>query len=224
MNRATEPESPETIGLLISGGLDSSVLLGQLLQQGHRVQPFYVMTDSVWAQTERQTLRRLLSAIRHENLASLVEVQMHYADVDEQHWSVTGRGVPDRDSPDHMVGIPGRVPLLLVKAILWCRAHGLTRLALATLAGNPFHDAAPKFLDEFERLMASATGGTVTIERPFEKLCKQDVIAMGSGIPWELTFSCLAPARGLHCGKCNKCEERARALRTLPGGDPTVYA
>ncbi|MCD4728936.1 MAG: 7-cyano-7-deazaguanine synthase, partial [Pirellulales bacterium] len=42
--------------------------------------------------------------------------------------------------------------------------------------------------------------------------------------PLELTFSCLSPVAGLHCGRCNKCAERQEAFRSLEMHDPTRYA
>ena len=38
-------------------------------------------------------------------------------------------------------------------------------------------------------------------------------MALGRGLPLELTFSCISPLRGLHCGHCNKCAERQAAFR-----------
>ena len=37
-----------TIGVLASGGLDSSILLAHLLGQGDRVQPFYIRKGLYW--------------------------------------------------------------------------------------------------------------------------------------------------------------------------------
>ncbi len=46
----------------------------------------------------------------------------------------------------------------------------------------------------------------------------------GRAAPLGLTFSCLAPQRGLHCGACNKCSERRRAFVEVGLHDPTEYA
>jgi len=39
-----------------------------------------------------------------------------------------------------------------------------------------------------------------------------------------LTLSCSTPRRGLHCGVCVKCGERAKAFRRARVPDTTVYA
>jgi 7-cyano-7-deazaguanine synthase len=54
-------------------------------------------------------------------------------------------------------------------------------------------------------------------------LSKRCVMQLGRDVPLELTFSCLAPVAGRHCGRCNKCAERAAAFVHLESGDPTPY-
>ncbi len=143
-------ESPSLpIGLLFSGGLDSSILLGHLLGTGRRVQPFYVRSHLYWEGVELAAVRRFLRAIASPGLEELVVLDLPLEDLYAGHWSLTGRGVPDFASPDTAVYLPGRNALLLVKAALWCRLHGIEELALAVLAANPFADATPEFFDAF---------------------------------------------------------------------------
>ena len=72
------------------------------------------------------------------------------ADLYGDNWSIAGRDVPDAESPDEAVYLPGRNALLCIKPVLWCGMHGIGRLALATLAGNPFSDASDEFFHRFE--------------------------------------------------------------------------
>lgn len=215
---------PATMGLLASGGLDSAILLDQLLSHGWRVQPFYVRTGCLWQVAEVDAVRQLISKLRQPSLLPLVELEMPVDDLYAGHWSLTGRSVPDDHSPDEAVFLPGRNPLLLLKPALWCAMHGVAKLALATLAANPFDDAKPEFFARFEAMIAWATGSDVRVVRPFEMLSKRCVMQLGRDAPLKFTFSCIAPAGGLHCGRCNKCAERAAAFKHLSTGDPTRYA
>lgn len=215
---------PQETGLLLSGGLDSAVLLGVLLEHGHRVVPIYVRTGCAWQDEELLAVRQLLARLARSNLAELVILELPVADLYDDHWSISGRGVPDERTPDEAVFLPGRNPLLLIKPMVWCQLHGVPQLALATLAGNPFDDASPEFFVHFEAMMRQATRACIDVIRPFERMTKRDVMLAGKKLPLELTFSCLAPVDGLHCGQCNKCAERARAFRHLCGDDPTCYA
>jgi 7-cyano-7-deazaguanine synthase len=216
-------DKPPAIGVMFSGGIDSAILLSELLRRGHTVVPFHILTDCVWQSCESQAVTEFLAVMAQANLSPLVQLQMPLGDLYVEHWSMSGRGVPDEHSPDEAVYLPGRNPLLLIKPTLWCQQHGLRKLALATLAANPFADARPEFFARFEEMMQAAGGEAVEILRPFASLSKHSVMQLGKELPLHLTFSCLAPVDGLHCGRCNKCAERRAAFGHLASGDPTRY-
>jgi len=218
------PSNQPQTGLLLSGGVDSAVLLAQLIGRGWKVVPIYVRTDCVWQAAELMAARRFLAAVTRPGVSDLVVLDMPLDDLYGEHWSVSGVDVPDETTPDEAVFLPGRNPLLLLKPAVWCWMHGITHLALATLAANPFADATPQFFRRFEEMLAEATGGQVQIIRPLEKLSKESVMEMGRHLPLQLTFSCLAPIGHRHCGRCNKCAERQRAFQQLKLTDPTEYA
>ena len=217
-------EKDATIGVLLSGGLDSAILLGHLLGQGFGVLPFYVRSHLAWERRELQSARRFLGALASPRLAPLIVLDEPLDDVYGDHWSLTGRDVPQRGSPDTAVYLPGRNALLLLKPLLWCRLNAVEFLALAVLDSNPFADASPEFFDCFESALARATGGRVRLLRPFAEMEKRQVMELGRSLPLELTFSCIAPVGGLHCGRCNKCAERIAAFRSIDAPDPTRYA
>jgi 7-cyano-7-deazaguanine synthase len=213
-----------SIGLLVSGGLDSGILLGHYVAEGRRVQPFYVRSGLYWETAERAALGRLLKRLACDRLAPLIEFEMPMADVYGNHWSVTGHSVPPADTPDEAVYLPGRNALLLMKPAVWCRLHEIEELALAPLGSNPFADAGPAFFESFRQALNTAIGGKLVITRPFAQLHKRDVMEMGRHLPLELTFSCIAPVGNEHCGRCNKCAERQAAFRLIDLPDPTQYA
>lgn len=218
------PSRQRTFGLLFSGGLDSSIMLGQMLAEGLSVQPFYIRSGLLWQRAEQRAMGRFLAAMACPGLRPLVTLDLPLADVYQNHWSVTGVGVPDADTPDEAVYLPGRNPLLVIKAALWCQLNGIDELALAPLSSNPFADATSEFFAEFQSSLNRATLGEVRLVRPFSELSKRDVMELGRDYPLELTFSCIRPAGALHCGRCNKCHERREAFRLIGVADPTAYA
>lgn len=219
-NQSNEPKT----GLLLSGGIDSSILLSQLLARGWQVVPFYVRTGCVWQASELKAVEQFVAKLDGPACQDLVVLDMPLDDVYGDHWSFSGRNVPDEDTPDEAVYLPGHNPLLLIKPAMWCRMHDISHLTLATLSNNPFSDATPEFFTRFEEMLHEAMGGRVQIARPFEQLTKNQVLDMGRHLPLELTFSCLAPLDGLHCGHCNKCGERRRGFTEVGITDPTAYA
>jgi 7-cyano-7-deazaguanine synthase len=231
-DRGTSPDGAAR-AILISGGLDSAILLAELLHgavdgspSGRRgaVYPLYVRSGLLWEPVELRHLHRFLDAIHRPALRPLQVLEMPVADVYGEHWSITGRGVPDAVSPDEAVFLPGRNVLLLAKALLWCHLHGVGVVALAPLEANPFPDATPAFFEAYEHLVNRAVGGSVQIIRPYAALSKVEVLRRGRGLPLELTFSCIRPVEGQHCGRCNKCGERRRAFAAAGLRDATAYA
>ena len=59
--------------------------------------------------------------------------------------------------------------------------------------------------------------------RPYASLTKSEVMQRGRDLPLGLTFSCMHPVAGRHCGGCNKCAERRRAFADAGLPDPTEY-
>jgi 7-cyano-7-deazaguanine synthase len=211
------------VAVLVSGGIDSAVLTAELTRQFSRVVPIYVRFGLRWERSELAWLRSFLGQIQAPGLAPLVILDEPVADVYGDHWSLKGPNVPDRDSPDEDVYLPGRNLLLIAKAAVWCRIRGLGALALGNLASNSFPDASPAFFGDLEAVVNRGMGGSLRLIRPFERLTKAEVMRRGLGLPLGSTFSCLKPSDGHHCGACNKCEERRRAFRSVGMIDPTHY-
>lgn len=212
------------IGLLLSGGLDSSILLGYLLRQQRRVRPFYIRTGVVWEEAEFRAVESYLDALASPFLEELVTLDLPLSDLYGDHWSLTGQGVPDAASEDRAVYLPSRNVLLILKAAVWCQLHGIEQLALGVLSTNPFPDATEEFFRSLETAVNCDPAGRVRIARPLAGLDKRQVMGLGRGLPLGLTFSCISPVDGLHCGQCNKCAERSAAFRLVDRYDPTRYA
>jgi 7-cyano-7-deazaguanine synthase len=217
-------EGAETVGLLLSGGLDSSILLAHLLRQTYDVQTFYIRCGLAWEGPELAAARRYLQHVRPRPARSLVILDLWVKDLYGAHWSVLGSGAPGHDTADDAVYLPGRNALLLIKPAIWCQMHGIDALAMAPLKGNPFADASDVFFDLFEKSLERAGGRPIRLVRPFSELTKREVMHLGRDCPLELTFSCIEPIGGRHCGVCNKCEERRQAFRDAGQADPTDYA
>jgi 7-cyano-7-deazaguanine synthase len=217
-------DSAARVAVLVSGGLDSAILAATLAKRHPHVQPIYIRTDVVWAHDEEMACQAFLDALKSPMIAPLARLAMPLSDVYQRHWSITGQATPDAATPDEAVFLPGRNALLLIKAIVWCQMVDIPQIALAPLASNPFDDAQPEFFDLFSQAMASGYGKPISIALPFAHLHKREVMQLGRGLPLELTFSCIAPQAGLHCGSCNKCHERKEAFRDADMPDKTRYA
>jgi 7-cyano-7-deazaguanine synthase len=211
------------LAVLVSGGLDSAILLAESLRTRPAVWPLYVRFGLAWEEVELRHLRHFLEALPTPALRPLVLLDLPVADLYGEHWGLTGRGVPGADTPDEAVYLPGRNVLLLAKALVWCHLHGVPAVALAPLEGNPFPDATPAFFAAYEEVVNQALGGAVRVLQPYRGLSKVAVLRRGAGLPLERTFSCIHPVHGRHCGACNKCAERRRAFAEAGLPDLAAY-
>jgi 7-cyano-7-deazaguanine synthase len=234
--------------VLLSGGLDSAVLLADEATRGD-VQPIYISVGLAWEAAERAMLSQFLAEARFRGrVRPLVSLSVDMRDVyAASHWAVEGRP-PAYHTPDEDVYLPGRNIVLLGKAGVYCAAAKLDRVVLGTLAHNPFPDATPEFRAAMARALTLGLAHNLQIEAPYAGSSKAEVITRGIelGLPLELTLSCMKPGFGnrgsgfgnrgsdfesrvptpespLHCGLCSKCRERHDAFLELGLADPTVY-
>jgi 7-cyano-7-deazaguanine synthase len=198
--------------VLVSGGLDSSVLLASVLQLGGEVTPLHVRCGLAWEVAEGRALSRLLAHAPFAGIAApLVTltaiVQEAYP---PDHWAMTGHP-PAFDTPDVEVYLEGRNLILLTTAALWCRRRGVTTLAIGSLDGNPFPDATPDFFRAASHTLSVGLGCRLEVVAPLLSLHKEDVVRLGHslGVPLALTLSCMNPGDGDRpCHACSKCRER----------------
>lgn len=224
----SEPEATESrsVAVLVSGGLDSAILCVDLRKVHLRVHPLYIRCGLRWEEAELAALRSFLAAVRSrfDGIEPPAVLDEPISDVYGRHWSTDGSDVPGAETPDEAVYLPGRNLLLTVKAAVWCRLRGIGSLALGSLGSNPFPDSTPEFFRDLEGVLNRAMDGSIRLIRPFGRLHKADVLKLGRDLPLHLTFSCIDPVDGLHCGSCNKCAERRNGFRDAGLIDRTTYA
>ena len=207
-------------------------MLGTLAARYDRVFPVFIRHGLAWESAELQCLRRFLRAVgsspawrRHPRgrIQALTVLHLPVRDLYGKHWSVTGRGVPAADSPDEAVYLPGRNLLLLSQAALFCVQRGIHTIAVGSLQHNPFPDATPRFFRAFSAAASRAFQFRLRVVAPFRALTKTEVVRRGRALPLHLSFCCLAPVAGRHCGRCNKCAERRHAFAAAGLADRTRY-
>ena len=211
------------VAVLVSGGIDSSILLADRAKNDDAF-PLYVKAGLVWENQELQVLKQFISAVNNPNIHPVTTIQSPVNSLYDNHWSITGDRVPKAGTPTSNLFLPGRNILLLSLGALWCGTRSVSRLAIGTLEGNPFPDATQEFFDDFSKTVSKGLAYPIGIEAPYLNLTKEDIIESHRDLPLELTLTCMAPNDRMHCGLCNKCDERQSAFAQSGVTDRTHYA
>ncbi len=189
-------------------------------------QPLYVTSGLAWEDDERDVvLEALASMPSAARVRPLVTLEVPMRDVyPDGHWALDGTP-PGYDTPDEDVYLVGRNIVLLGKAAVYCALHGIERVCLGVLAGNPFPDATPAFFAAMGEALSLGVARPLRIDTPYRTMSKVDVIRRGNevGAPMASSLSCMNPLDRTHCGACSKCRERHDAFVEALGDDPTRY-
>lgn len=219
---------PDTIALL-SGGMDSTVLVAYLLNRGDEVDAVSIL----YGQRHRCELDAAARVAAHYGIRHDV------ADIASVGALLGGSALTDDAVPvpdghyaeDSMKAtvVPNRNAIMLSIAAGVAVARGARRVATAVHAGDHFiyPDCRPAFIDALDLAIRTGTEGFggVGIVAPFIQFGKHDICALGAelDVPLDITWSCYKGADA-HCGTCGTCVERIEAFTLAGVGDPTVYA
>ena len=90
-------------------------------------------------------------------------------------------------------------------------------------AGFAYPDCSQVFNKAMNEAIYEGSGHQLTIEAPFVKINKANVVKIGLeiGVPYELTWSCYE-GNEKPCGKCGTCIDRANAFKANGIEDPAI--
>ena len=212
----------EEVAILTSGGLDSSVLLANFAATTV-IHPIYVRFGLPWEDEELDALSTFIQGISNKNVNRLIELHVSMRAVYGNHWAVSEINVPVAGDPDDSVFLPGRNIILLSMAATWCSTNRVHNIAIGSLAGNPFPDASHEFFSNFGSSLSQGLGHRIAITAPYRNLTKPQLIRQNQELPIHLTLTCMVPKQGIHCGECQKCEERQMSFKRAGVTDLADY-
>ena len=212
--------------LIYSGGIDSTVLLYDLLNSGHDVQALSVNYG-------QRHIKELDCA---KSLCNQLNVEHHVADLTALNPLLSGSSltsphvqVPEGHYEDESMKatvVPNRNMILLSIATGWAMSTGASSVSYAAHSGDRaiYPDCREEFADAMNSVMEIAGWDKVSLNRPFSSLTKADIVKLGDelDVPFEQTWSCYKGGQ-VHCGVCGTCVERREAFQLAGVTDPTIY-
>lgn len=203
--------------VLMSGGLDSTVLAHWAISKGHHIWPLFVDYGQHCAEHELITLRRLLPTQAVADI-SVVTLRGVYDRAESRLIREANLWTDSVTAQD--LHLPYRNTLLLSTGVAHAAANGIETLFAGFINSNHALeiDATFAFLER-TRELAEQVGG-VKLEMPFREFDKSHVARIGNqlGVPIAETYSCQINSH-THCGACPNCVDRLSALRSLRGGE-----
>lgn len=213
--------------LIYSGGMDSTVLLYQLLKDNYAVRCLSIdygqkhKRELQYAKTlcENLSLEHkiidLTSVTQLLSNSSLVNLEQS---IPEGHY--------EKESMKATV-VPNRNMILLSLATAWAINCKASSVSYAAHSGDHaiYPDCRESFAQGMNDVMQLCDWHSVTLIRPFVDLSKADICQLGAKlqVPYEKTWSCYL-GKELHCGRCGTCIERREAFHLANVEDPTEYA
>jgi 7-cyano-7-deazaguanine synthase len=212
--------------LILSGGLDSSVLLAYLLHEGHTVHALSLD----YGQRHRKELASAVILAQHYG------VEHRIADLSALRPLLGGSSQTDPSVPvphGHYAEVsmkrtvvPNRNMLLLAVAGAWAISLKADAIAYGAHSGDHaiYPDCRAEFAAAMGHSLSLADWHPVTLISPFVDRTKADIAKLGHelGVPLEKTWSCYEGGT-IHCGLCGTCVERREAFELAGVPDPTEY-
>ena len=218
--------------VLVSGGMDSAVVLAIAREQGFAVHALSVRYGQRHT-SELEAADRVataLGAVAHKT----VNVDLR---------SIGGSALTDDiEVPlDHVAGadeipvtyVPARNTIMLSVALGWAEVLGAADIFCGVNAVDysGYPDCRPAFIEAFERLANLATkagveGAGIRVHAPLQHMSKAAIACEGVrlGVDFGQTVSCYkADADGRACGHCDACRLRAEGFAAAGIADPTRY-
>ena len=216
--------------VLVSGGMDSAVVLAIAREQGFAVHALSVRYG------QRHTSELDAAARIADALGAVAHKTVH---VDLR--SIGGSAltddidVPEAGGPGIPVTyVPARNTIMLSVALGWAEVLGAADIFCGVNAVDysGYPDCRPEFIAAFEKLANVATkagveGAGLRIHAPLMRMGKDAIVREGLrlGVDFAQTVSCYrADAEGRACGHCDACRLRAEGFAAAGVPDPTRYA
>lgn len=209
---------------LVSGGLDSIVMLHLLKQQE------YIQTALIvdYDQKHRKEIDHAISEARELRIPYQV-VTISGAGLFKSALTVSSMGIPSGAYTAESMAttiVPNRNAVFCNLAASLAISLGYDGIAIAVHAGDHelYPDCRPEFIDALRKLLEAATGKPLLVITPFIQWSKADIVTKGSElrVPMGSTWSCYE-GRERHCGVCGTCVERKRAFIQAHVFDFTLY-
>jgi 7-cyano-7-deazaguanine synthase len=196
--------------LLVSGGIESTTLLAELVDSGTALQGLFLDYGQRGAKLERE------AAAEHCDRLGVELVCFDLASVGEQFRNVQTR------KPHVPIAHRNLVALSLALSYATSLESGRVYIGVNRADTSAYPSASHLFLAQF-RVVAGVLGA-VQVVTPYIDVTKAEIIQRGTslGIDYATTYSCMV-GYAIHCGRCTQCVNRRQAFAHVGIEEPADF-
>lgn len=212
--------------VVLSGGMDSTVLLHRHIHQGDIVRAVavnYGQRHEKELTFAKRTVRKLGVDLDVINLACLGDMLPGSSQTDRSVVVPEGHYSSEQMK---LTVVPNRNMILLSLALGVAIAHKFDGVSYGAHAGDHaiYPDCRNEFVDALDGAAKLADWHVARIIRPFITMTKAEIVRAGFdlGVDFNDTWSCYK-GEEWHCGRCGTCLERREAFHIAGVSDPTRY-
>jgi 7-cyano-7-deazaguanine synthase len=200
--------------ILVSGGIDSTVLLSYLIDKGLPVCPLFINYGQRSAKCESLSFTNSCN-----RLSTPQRIHIDVPGISR----LTRNQLTSQYSKDPW--FPMRNSLLVDLAALHAQSIGSNTVAIGLTEGPTFPDTSELFIRKATQAISLSLGTPFQVVAPFRSLRKSEVVSLASGLNVRLsdTYSCFIGEPN-HCGSCQGCISRKDAFRLASVSDTTGYS
>lgn len=215
--------------ILLSGGMDSAVSLGVLLEK-YEAAALHLNYGQL---TENRELECFTSLCDHYGIKRRLIVDVGYlqqiggSSLTDRKMIVPRANIGSKEVPNTYV--PFRNAHILAIATSWAEVIGARKIFIGAVSedSSGYPDTRPEFYEAFEKVIRTGTkaGGAIKIVTPVIKLSKAEIVRLGNKlkVPFVHTWSCYS-GNEKACGVCDSCALRLRGFACAKSKDPIEYA
>lgn len=219
--------------VLLSGGLDSSTVLGIAKEQGHDI---VALTFDYGQRHEREiesarAVAEAMGATEHIIIPLTFGLLLDSSLTMSGSEVPTGRGRQDISSSIPSTYVPSRNIMFLSIGASIAESVGAGHLFIAANAVDfsGYPDCTPEFVASFQKVLdvgtkAGKEGRSIKVEAPVIDMTKAQIVreAIRLRVPLELTWSCYQGGKKA-CGRCDSCVLRLEGFKQAGAEDPLEY-
>jgi 7-cyano-7-deazaguanine synthase len=215
----------QKVVLILSGGMDSTTLLYDLLAENKEVYTLsfdYGQKHMKELEYASKTCEKL--NVNHKILQLDVLNEVAPSALTRDQWEVP-EGHYTEESMKQTV-VPNRNMVMLSLATAYAISNGATKVYYGAHAGDHaiYPDCRKEFVEAMQKVILLCDWTKVELIAPYLDLDKGDIAIKGMelGVDYSLTWSCYK-GNAKACGKCGSCTERLEAFKKAGMKDPIEY-